>query len=313
MSSKVYILHENEEWTKPLKVELAKLDVPYEDWFLDKGNLDLTEIPPEGVFYNRMSASSHTRNHRYAPEYTAAVISWLESHGRLVLNDRRALALEVSKVAQYNALRKHGITTPKTIAAVGKDHLISSADSFDGPFITKHNRAGKGLGVQLFQSKYALEQYVNSDDFGESIDGITLLQDYIQSPDASITRCEFVGGKFLYAVRVDTSEGFELCPADVCQVGDSYCPTTPTTEKPKFEIIEDFDHPILKNYEEFLKANGISFAGIECIQNENGDLFTYDVNTNTNYNPDAEKKGNKSGMKAIAETLEKALLQLQVG
>ena len=24
-------------------------------------------------------------------------------------------------------------------------------------------------------------------------------------------------GKFLYAVRVDTSEGFQLCPADACQ------------------------------------------------------------------------------------------------
>ncbi|MFP3490520.1 alpha-L-glutamate ligase, partial [Staphylococcus sp. SIMBA_130] len=81
------------------------------------------DVPPDGIFYNRMSASSHTRDHRYAPEYTAAVLEWLESHGRRVLNDSRALALEVSKVAQYAALRKHGIVTPKTIAAVGKDHL----------------------------------------------------------------------------------------------------------------------------------------------------------------------------------------------
>jgi len=28
---------------------------------------DLTSPPPKGVFYNRMSASSHTRGHRYAP------------------------------------------------------------------------------------------------------------------------------------------------------------------------------------------------------------------------------------------------------
>jgi hypothetical protein len=27
-----------------------------------------------------------------------------------------------------------------------------------------------------------------------------------------ITRAEFVGGKFIYAVEVDTSGGFELCP-----------------------------------------------------------------------------------------------------
>ncbi|WP_347548293.1 alpha-L-glutamate ligase [Pseudalkalibacillus hwajinpoensis] len=310
MSAKVYIIHENEEWTKPLKIELEKQNVPYEDWFLSEGSIDLSDIPPEGIFYNRMSASSHTRDHRYAPEFTAAVISWLESHGRRVLNDSRALALEVSKVAQYTVLRQHGILTPKTIAAVGKDHLTKAAHSFDDPFITKHNRAGKGLGVQLFNNPETLAAYVNSEAFYESIDGITLLQEYIQSPDASITRCEFVGGKFLYAVRVDTSDGFELCPADVCQVGDSFCPTT-EQEKPKFEIIENFDQPVISNYEAFLKANGITFAGIECIQNERGDLFTYDVNTNTNYNADAERKAHISGMKAIAETLERELSELK--
>ncbi|WP_283153268.1 ATP-grasp domain-containing protein [Guptibacillus hwajinpoensis] len=309
MSAKIYIIHENEEWTKPLKHELEQFNVPYEDWFLSEGNFDLSDVPPDGVFYNRMSASSHTRDHRYAPEYTAAVLSWLESHGRRVLNDSRALALEVSKVAQSSALRKHGVVTPKTIAAVGKDHLVNAADEFSEPFITKHNRAGKGLGVQLFNNQETLKGYVMSDAFEDSIDGITLLQQYIQAPDASITRCEFVGGKFLYAVRVDTSEGFELCPADACQVGDSFCPTT-EEPAPKFEIIENFDHPVLANYEAFLKANGIAFAGIECIQNERGDLFTYDVNTNTNYNADAEKKAGISGMKAIAETLAQELSNL---
>src|SRR3546814_13781757 len=89
-----------------------------------------------------------------------------------------------------------------------------------GSFITKHNRAGKGLGVQWFHSVKALEDYVNGEAFEPSIDGITLIQEYIRAPEPYITRVEFVGGKFLYAVRVDTSLGFELCPADVCQVGD---------------------------------------------------------------------------------------------
>lgn len=309
MRAKVYIIHENEEWTKPLKQELEALHVPYEDWFLSEGSLDLSDVPPDGIFYNRMSASSHTRDHRFAPEYTAAVLAWLESHGRRVLNDSRALALEISKVAQYAALRKHGIVTPKTIAAVGKDHLAKAADAFSDSFITKHNRAGKGLGVQLFNNPETLKAYVKSDAFEDSIDGITLLQQYISAPDASITRCEFVGGKFLYAVRVDTSEGFELCPADACQVGDSFCPTT-EEPKLKFEVIENFNHSVLAHYEAFLKANGIAFAGIECIQNERGELFTYDVNTNTNYNAEAENKAGVSGMKAIAKTLAHELSHL---
>ncbi|MFT9494628.1 ATP-grasp domain-containing protein [Anaerosolibacter sp.] len=299
---KIYIIHENNEWTAPLLKGLDELGLPYEDWFLDKGVLDLSVEPPEGVFYNRMSASSHTRNHRYAPEYTGAVIAWLERHGRKVINSGRALQLEISKVAQYTALNAHGIRTPKTIAAVGKEQIMEAAKKFSGPFITKHNRAGKGLGVQLFQNMDALKKYVEGPSFEEPIDGITLIQEYIQSDEPFITRCEFIGRKFLYAVRVDTSQGFQLCPADACQIGDAFCPVG-EIEKPKFEIIKGFTNPILEKYEKFLEANGIHISGIEFIMDKNGEIFTYDVNTNTNYNPDAEMKADIFGMKEIARYL----------
>src|SRR3546814_7677805 len=156
-----------------------------------------------------------------------------------------------------------------------------------GSFITKHNRAGKGLGVQLFHSVKALEDYVNGEAFEPSIDGITLIQEYIRAPEPYITRVEFVGGKFLYAVRVDTSLGFELCPADVCQVGDAFCPvgeTAPATPAPRFQIVQGFDNPIIERYRRFIAANGIGISGIEFITDGNGELYTYDVNTNTNYN-----------------------------
>lgn len=309
MEPKVYIIHENSEWTKPLLRELEKIGVPYEDWHLDKGVIHLDEEPPSGVFYNRMSASSHTRNHRYSPEYTGAVLSWLEGHGRKVLNTNRALQLEISKVAQYTSLNTCNIITPRTAAAVGRDQILQAAQSFKGSFITKHNRAGKGLGVRKFDSLSALESYINSPDFEEPIDGITLIQEYIQAPEPYITRCEFIGGKFFYAVKVDTSEGFELCPADVCQIDDLFCPTT-KTPNPKFEILDDFNHSILDKYEKFLNTNEITFAGIEMITNKEGDIFTYDVNTNTNYNPEAEQKAQKFGMRAIAQHLGNELRKL---
>src|SRR5438477_9378316 len=109
---KIYIIHENDTWVEPLRAAFAALGEPYEEWFLSDGLVDLTQPPPEGIFYNRMSASSHTRGHRYAPELTAAVLAWLEMHGRRVVNDSRALQLEISKVAQYAALSRHGIRTP---------------------------------------------------------------------------------------------------------------------------------------------------------------------------------------------------------
>ncbi|MBM7648274.1 D-alanine-D-alanine ligase-like ATP-grasp enzyme [Bacillus ectoiniformans] len=300
---RIFIIHENNEWTIHLTNRLDELGLPYEDWFLNKGIVDMTTEPPEGVFYNRMSASSHTRGHRYAPELTNAVLSWLESHNRPVVNGTGALRLEVSKVNQYLELNKFGIRTPKTVAAVGKEQIIQAAEKFNGPFITKHNRAGKGLGVQLFHTLDALKSYVESEDFEEPIDGITLIQEYIQAPEPYIIRCEFIGGRFLYAVRVDTSEGFELCPADACVIEDLFCPAEEKEEKAKFEIIEGFDHPILEKYEAFLAANGIQAAGIEMIQDEQGEIYTYDVNTNTNYNSEAEEKADKFGMLELAKYL----------
>jgi hypothetical protein len=235
-----------------------------------------------------------------------------------VINSGRALQLEISKIAQYEALRRHGIRTPRTIAAVGIDALVVAARQFSGRFITKHNRAGKGLGVKLFDNVAALEAHVHSDAFEPSVDGITLIQQYIAAPQPFITRVEFVGGRFLYAVRVDTSLGFELCPADVCQVGDAFCPVGesataafPATVAPRFSIIEGFSHPIIERYSRFIADNGIGIAGIEFITDREGELWTYDVNTNTNYNPDAEKIAGSFGMRAIARYLGDELRRVQ--
>jgi hypothetical protein len=305
MAPKIFVIHENDAWVEPLRTAFAEQGLPYGEWFLDRGVLDLSEAPPEGIFYNRMSASSHTRDHRYAAEYTGAVIAWLERHGRRVANSGRALQLEISKVAQYQALATHGIRAPRTVAVVGREEIVEAARRFNGPFITKHNRAGKGLGVRLFNNLEALKTYVASDAFEPPVDGITLIQDYIQAPAPFITRVEFIGGKLLYAVRVDTSLGFELCPADVCEVGDAFCPagTAPVTTAPRFSIIKDFRNPIVERYQRFLDTNGIDIAGIEFITDRNGEIFTYDVNTNTNYNSAAEAEAGLFGMKTIARYL----------
>lgn len=305
MMSKIYVIHENSEWTVHLTKRLDELNLPYEEWDLSEGSFDLLQEPPEGIFYSRMSASSHTRGHRYAAEYTAAVLEWLESHGRTVVNGSSALKLEVSKAAQYAALQKHAITTPRTLVATGKEHIVTAAKQLGDPsFITKHNRAGKGLGVRLFHSIKELEAYVEGPEFEEPVDGITLIQQYIETPDQSITRCEFVGGKFVYAVKVDTAGGFELCPADACQINDLFCPVgEQVEEKPSFTIQQGFNEPIIEKYEQFLASQGILVAGIEFMKDYNGTIYTYDINTNTNYNADAEKEAGIYGMLRLATYL----------
>ena len=315
MKNKIYIIHENDEWVAPLRKELQEIDAPYEEWHLGKGNVDHLDKPPEGIFYNRMSASSHTRGHRYAPEYTAVVLNWLEKNKRRVINNSQALSLEISKSLQYKELESFGIKTPKTIYCSNKESILKSANIFRKPFITKHNRGGKGLGVKLFNNKKELDSYISSQNFEQSIDGITLLQEYIDARPKVIIRAEFVNSKFLYAVEVDASDGFELCPAcpedqieaPETQFFGEFCPTIGN----KFRILKNYKrNKLIENYEKFIKKNGIEIAGIEYVVDKNDTIYTYDINTNTNYNSQAEKNSEIKGMKSIAKFLKEELLLL---
>ena len=94
-----------------------------------------------------MSASSHTRGHPHAKDQTRGVLSWLEAHGRRVVNGRRVIELEMSKVEQLVALRAAGFDVPRTVAVAGTAELAAAARKLPAPFISKHNQGGKGLGV----------------------------------------------------------------------------------------------------------------------------------------------------------------------
>jgi hypothetical protein len=317
----IHVIHENAAWLEPLAAALNRQRLPWRDWFLDQGVFDLSRPPPEGLFYNRMSASSHTRGHRYAAELTASVLAWLERHGRRIVNGSRALDLEISKARQYAALEAASIRTPDTILVAGKELLVAAARSRfgDGPFILKPNRGGKGLGVRLFHTVGALLDYLDRPDYEPPVDGLHLLQQYIQAPVPLITRAEFVGGHFMYAVEVDTSDGFELCPADICAAGDAFCPAGPLAEPDRaapeapgarFTIIGDIDLALKRRYEAFLAANDIGVAGIEFVTDAAGTVYTYDVNTNTNYNSDAETRAARSGMDTLARYLDAELATL---
>lgn len=304
----IHVIHENAAWLEPLAKALQAERVPWRDWFLDRGVFDLSRPPPEGVFYNRMSASSHTRDHRYAAELTASVLAWLAGHGRRIVNGPRALDLEISKARQYAALEAAGIRTPRTVLVAGKDGLVPALrEHFGGdPAILKPNRGGKGLGVRLFRDADALAGYLDGPEYEAPIDGLHLLQQYVRAPRPLITRAEFIGGQFLYAVEVDTSDGFELCPADQCAVGDAFCPAGPEgadSPRAKFTIVDDIDAGLKRRYQAFLAANDIEVAGIEFIRDAEGASYTYDVNTNTNYNPEAEARAGRSAMTALARLL----------
>lgn len=328
----VYVIHENPEWYAPIERAFAEEGVDVRDWLLTGGAIDLTEAPPEGVFWSRISASAHTRGNKRTKEYARAVFSWLESWGRTVVNGTPVLELEVSKVAQYARLRSAGIEVPRTSAVFGTGELATTARGYDAPFIVKHNQGGKGLGVRRFDSHEEFEHHIASSEFEPSPDGITLVQEYLPAREPFITRVEFVGGEYLYAVRVDTSSGsFELCPAEACELPafvpaaaacampgtdgaesaeGSAATATETSPPAQFALRPEVDaYPILNRYRGFLRETGITVAGIEFIETVDGRLVTYDINTNTNYNPAVESTAPRSGARENARWFAQVLAE----
>jgi len=311
---KVHVLHENPDWYAPLGAAFDAAGVPHEQWLLGEGVLDLTGPPPDGVFWSRVSASSHTRGHPYAKELARGVLCWLEAHGRVVVNGRRVLELEVSKVDQLTALAAAGFDVPATIAVAGRDGLAAAARRMPAPFITKHNQGGKGLGVRLWSSHEELEAALAGPGWEDPVDGITLVQEYLRAAAPFITRAEFVGGEFRYALTADTARGgFELCPADACAVVPGAGPgavlpggggAVPDPAAPSlFALRDGFDHPVIGRYRDFAAAHGIGIAGFEFIETADGRLVTYDVNTNTNYNAAVEAVAPRSGPRQVARLL----------
>jgi hypothetical protein len=110
-----------------------------------------------------------------------------------------------------------------------------------------------------------------------------------------------VGGEFIYAIRGNTAlGGFQLCPADACEVPDQPAGNLFTLQK-------DFDHPITGRYLDFARRHGIEIAGFEFIETTDGRLVTYDINTTTNYNAGIEAIAPRPAQRAVAAYLGRLL------
>ncbi|WAC66618.1 alpha-L-glutamate ligase [Agrococcus sp. SL85] len=298
----VIVLHDNEEWLPPFQRAFEAEGVALEPWHLGERAIDLDGVAPEAVVWSRLSASAHTRGVPHAFDTASAILSWAEAQGRRVVNGSRVASLEVSKVRQHALLRAAGLDAPRTIAATSDAALAAAARQIGSPFITKHNRGGKGLGVRRFDSPEELDAALAAGELERPIDGIALVQELLVARDASITRAEFVGGRFRYAVRVDTSQGFELCPADACRVPgqDDAEPAPLFSLRPEITAA----HPLVRELEALLAREGVEIAGVEFLETVDGRTVPYDINTNTNYSPDVEAElGDRGAAAAVARFL----------
>ena len=165
--------------------------------------------------------------------------------------------------------------------------------------------------MHRFDDADGVRGYLASADFEEPVDGITLLQEYVQPADGTITRVELVGGELVYAIRADTTAGgFQLCPADACAIGPDGAPgrpawraARPAAGRADLQPAGRMSTVLPIDGTAFLAGAGIEVAGIELIETADGRIVTYDVNTNTNYNAAVEEVAPRSGPTQIARYL----------
>ena len=301
------IVYENEDWLKPLSEQLLAQSVPFKTIFLDKGYFEFDQAPESGVYFNRLSASATSRDHHSSLVFGHSFLRYLEFSGVTVINGSQAFALETNKWKQILALKEEGIRTPRTALVVGNERELENQGlNFGFPFIYKYNCGGKGLGVELFRTESEFQEFIRSRRWARSPDGVHLLQQYIVAPEPIIRRYEFIGGKFHYGIKVDTSEGFQLCPAEACST--DRCQVS--GDRSLFEIDREIDWALVEQYERVLERNAISVCGIESIIDSMGTVYTYDINCNTNYAPNVESQVEVAAISALSTFLKQKVSEV---
>jgi len=110
-----------------------------------------------------------------------------------------------------------------------------------------------------------------------SVDKVLLLQDYVPPRGGSISRIETLGGRFLYALEVESGgASFDLCPADACLAQPGRAAIRMAAVTPPAGIVEAA--------EEIARAAGLDVGGVEVvIDDRDGVPRFYDINALSNF------------------------------
>jgi hypothetical protein len=285
------IYYEHLEWFRPLFAELDRRSIQY--LRIDAGChvYDATATDRKyALFFNRMSASAYLRGNAQGIFFTRDYLAHLERIGMRVINGCKAFSFEISKAAQLTLLHSMGLATPRSRIVNCATQAASAAREIGFPVIVKPNIGGRGAGVIRFDSAPALERAAAAGEIDFGIDSTALVQEFLPVRGGHITRVETLGGKFLYAIKVDTSgENFNLCPAEICRTedGTSSANTMGLVDAPKAGLkVEGYTPPqeIIDAVEKIVGAAQIDVGSIEYIVDDrDGGIVYYDINALSNF------------------------------
>ena len=305
------ILYEHPEWFKPLFAELDRRELPYERILAHEHCFEPTASSvPYSLVVNRVSPSSYLRDHTSAIFHAQHYFLHLEAIGVPMVNGPRAYALELSKAQQLTLLAALDIPHPRSRVVNHVDQIAPAAGDLAYPIIIKPNIGGSGALMRRFDSEAELRMAVDNGELQSvfGLDYTAVVQEYHPPQGSSIVRVEVLDGRFLYAIRIhnDPSQGFNLCPADICQVEETpsgppasaaefaFCPVdAPATAVAKKPLkIEAADPPgwVIDAVVRIFQAGGLDIGGVEYLESErDGQIYLYDVNALSNFVTDAPR------------------------
>ena len=277
MSFDLAIPFEHPAWFEPLFEALGRRGVRFLPIDLTAHRFDLAQEPPAPVIFNRVAMSAFLREAEHPIFYTAALLDHWRRAGAVVLNGSDVLAYDANKARQLSLIRSLGLEIPRTRVVHRPADVGAATEGMDFPLLVKANIGGAGASIVRYRELAELEQAVGDGLVPDSIDKVLLVQDEVPARGGKITRIETLGGRFLYAIEVESSgDSFDLCPADACIAQPGRAAIRMTAVTPAPELVDAA--------ERIAQAVGMDVGGVEVIiDDRDGTPRFYDVNALSNF------------------------------
>jgi glutathione synthase/RimK-type ligase-like ATP-grasp enzyme len=272
------VLYEHPKWFEPLFAALRRRGIAFDALRLSDHSFDPASADiPAPVVLSRVAMSSFLREVDHGIFYAEALLAHWAANGAKVLNGADVLAIDSSKARQLSLIARLGYSIPQTRVVHRPDDLVAAAREMRWPLLVKANIGGSGAGIVRYRSEAELAKSVRDGTVPDSVDKVLLLQDYAPARGGVITRIETLGGKFLYAIEVESGgDSFDLCPADACVSAPGRTAIRMIAVTPAQEIVE--------TAERIARAVGLDVGGVELlIDDRDGTPLVYDINALSNF------------------------------
>ena len=278
MKPDLAVLYEHPKWFEPLFAALDRRGIAYQAIRLSDHSFDpfSTDVPAP-VVLSRVAMSGFLREADHGIFYAGSLLAHWAANGARVLNGAEVLAIDASKARQLSIISRLGLAIPATRVVHRAQDLVAAAAGMAYPLLVKANIGGSGAGIVRYSSADELAQSVADRSVPDSIDKVLLLQDYAPARGGSIIRMETLGGRFLYAIEVESGgDNFDLCPADACVAQPGRAAIRMNAVTPAPELIEAA--------ERIAQAVGLDVGGVELlIDDRDGTPRFYDINALSNF------------------------------